>query len=58
MGGLAENFEAFYRTWRRPGQIESAAYEFAVAYRAFSSALRQRMDSEDESLYRLVDKAS
>jgi hypothetical protein len=58
MGRLAEQFEAFYAKWGRPGEIESSAYEFAVEYRALSEALRHRMDVEDATLYQLVERAS
>ena len=58
MGCLAQQFEAFYERWERPGEIESSAYEFALEYRALSEALRTRMDMEDETLYELVERAS
>lgn len=58
MGHLAADFHVFCDRWTPHGAIESAQYEFALAYRDLSQHLRQRMDMEDATLYRLVDEAS
>lgn len=55
MGNLALDFQAFCERWGRPGAIESDTDEFTLAYCTFSQTLRQRMDKEDMTLYRLVD---
>lgn len=55
MGSLAHEFRVFYERWIPAGAIESSSYDFALAYRAMSAALRRRMELEDTTLYRMVD---
>lgn len=56
MGNLAQAFEAFYERWRKHGEIEAHASEYADAYQALAQALNRRMDLEDKNLYDLVDE--
>lgn len=58
MGSLAAEFQTFVRKWSPCGEIESAAFDFAVEYCAISDALIHRMELEDSTLYALVDMMS